>query len=327
MLPWIRQAARACAANARLLCSSLVLTACGALAPAMAHAQTSSPTTPFEGPIATFQLPPDAANAGVQARQVYVDAAPFTGTPGGEYVVYDLDGALRPVSTSGLKSLPDWAVAVRLVLSEVGADRVLNSRYGLLEAMGVIETVRNRLDPAQYNPAGIAGLAPWPGCKPGSRFADCANPQQYYGLLRDRALSPATSHRSRDQLLRAIDVAVAAWWLLDTHVVHDVTRGATSFVHRCGGSRYGAPQSQCSGSEAVTGPIVFSGPRVWSRSAGRYEMSVTRRIDYRSGGTFVGAGFYASYLWGGADDVAWEDGDFSTDPDELDEIWRTGRAD
>jgi hypothetical protein len=221
-----------------------------------------------------------------------------------------------------MRTLPDWAVAVRLVLSEVGADRVLQNRYGLIEAMGVIETVKNRMDPAAWNPEGVRGLSPWPGCGPGRTFADCANPQQYYGMSRDRALRPASAYGDREMLLAAIDTAVSAWWLLDSHVVTDVTNGATSFGHYCGGAAYGQPRAACDGSgdvagaNGVTGPIVFSGPRGWSKSEGRYNMGVTQKIDYRRASSDVEPGLFAKYLWGD-DQVGWSGDGLASDTSAL----------
>lgn len=262
----------------------------------------------------TYHLPSlasssDSATEG-NLRSVFVDASAFTGRSDGEQVVYDLDAVLRPVSSSGMRALPDWAVAVRLVLSEAGADRVLMNHYGLIEAIGIIETVKNRLDPAQWNPEGKRGLTPWPGCGTGATFATCANPQQYYGMSRDRALRPTSAYSDREMLLEAIDVAVSAWWLLDTNIVSDVTNGATSFAHWCGGASYGQPSSNCS--STITGPIVFQGPLAWSSSQGRYEMGVTQKIDYRRATGAVVAGSFAKYLWSD-DQVRWTGDQYASD--------------
>ncbi|HMV68280.1 MAG TPA: hypothetical protein PKA64_15640 [Myxococcota bacterium] len=271
-------------------------------------ASTAAPAAFASAP--TYELP--AGDAVGSARQVFVDASPFTGHPDGEIVVYDLDEVLRPVSSSSMRALPDWAVAARLVLSEAGADRVVNNHYGLIEAMGIIETVMNRLDPAQWNPDGRAGVTAWPGCGQGASFASCANPQQYYGMARDRALRPASAYGDREMLLEAVDLAVSAWWLLDTHVVNDVTNGATSFAHWCGGASYGAPTG-CS--STITGPIVFKGPVAWS-GQGRYEIDVTQKIDYRRATGPVVAGSFARYLWSD-DQVGWTGGGYASDAAAL----------
>lgn len=286
--------------------------------------------TPSQAPVRTtgddgrkvWALPGVLDGQGNHPRQVWVDTAPFSGRNLGEDVLYDLDDVLRPVSASGLASLPDWAVAVRLVLGEVGAMRVLESRFGQLEAMGVIETVLHRMDPVQWNPADVPGLRGWPGCGDGATFASCANPQQYYGIASARALNPRAVWTDQSQLLDAVDVIVGAWWMLDSGIVADVTNGATSFTHRCGGTHYGEPYSQCGAAEQVVGPIRFTGPRTFLRSEGRYEMGVTRLIDYKSGGTFVEPSAYATYLWGDNDDVAWLDDDGSTHGRSLRE-WQT----
>jgi len=281
-----------------LLRFALISSVSAANLAAFADDQPGEPVAP------TYQLAHDPYAPGVHPRQVFVDAAPFTGQTDGEVVVYDIDAALRPVSSSGMHNLPDWAVAVRLVLSEVGADRVVQSRFGLIEAMGVIETVKNRMDTAQWNPRGIQGLQPWPGCGDGHSFADCANSQQYYGMARDRALRPTQAYASRELLLEAVDIAVSAWWLLDSHIVTDVTNGATSFVHPDG----------------VTGPIQFSGPQGWA--GGHYEMGVTQRIDYRRDSNPVLPGVFARYLWGD-DQIGWSVRGVASDTTAL---RRTGDA-
>lgn len=265
-------------------------------------------------------------------RKVLVDASSFTGRSDAEWVAYNLDTVLRAVSSRQVAQLPEWAVAVRLVLSEVGADRLIQSQYGLVEAMGVIETVHNRLDPVAWNPAGIAGVRPWPGCGEGGTFGSCANPQQYYGMSRDRALNPASAYRNREMLLSAIDMAVSAWWMLETDVVADVTGGATSFHHACGGAAYGAEPSWCdgagrdaSGANPVTGPVVFKGPGRWLASQGRYDTAVTKKIDYRARGE-IKPGMYAQYLWGDRG-LGWRDIDFVTPGDVLDQVWYDGLVD
>lgn len=262
------------------------LIAAASIVPMAAQAQSLAPTT------SAFQL---SLSTSGTLRTVAVDAAPFLGPTGIENVTYDLDAVLRPTSVSGLRNLPDWAVAVRLVLSEAGADRLVANRYGMLEAMGIIETVFHRMDAEFYNPNGIRGAGAFPGCTgTGATFASCANPQQYYGVSRDRALNPAAVYGRREMLLEAIDISVAAWWMLDTHMVENITNGATSFRHACGGEQYGAPSTQCG--STITGPIVFSGPTSWNRSEGRYTMSQTRRVDYRPGTNDVEPGYYARYL-------------------------------
>ena len=272
----------------------------------------------------SFSLPTALAATGTNVRKVLVDASPFGGRSEQEWVTYDLDAVLKPITSRRMAELPDWAVAVRLVLSEVGADRLLANRYGLVEAMGVIETVFNRLDVDAWNPLAIRGIGGWPGCGEGATFASCANPQQYYGMSRDRALNPSAAYGRREMLLQAIDRAVVAWWLVDTDMVPDVTEGATSFHHACGGAAYGADPSRCGGSSTVTGPVIFKGPGRWLGSAGRYETVVKRQVDYRPGvGADTSEGWMGRYLWGerGGD---WEEGDFVTPWDELERLWDDG---
>lgn len=282
--------------------------------------------------VVVFELPVDVATDGVDTRKVLVDAAAFGGRGEGEVVAYDLNAVVRPISERAFSEVPSWALAVRLVLSEVGADRLVNNRYGLVEAMGVIETVFNRLDPARYNPKGIPGVLPYPGCGNQGTFASCVRPSQYYGMGTQRALDPTSAYGDEDLLLQAIDVAVKAWWLVDTHLVAEVTAGATAFHHACGGAAYGAPTRWCDGvspdtpgANPVTGPIVFKGPGKWLSRRGHYATEITRHVDFAEPAP-IQPGAFAIYLWGEVD-RAWKDTDFTTDPAELARVWADGALD
>lgn len=227
----------------------------------------------------------------VTPREVAVDPA-LLGTEGPvDYVVYDVSPALRPVRLDELATLPDVALAVRLVLSEVGPDRLLGNRNGLFEAIGVIQTVFNRLDPVAWNPEGVDGVRPWPGCDADGTFRTCAAPSQYLGLKQSRGLRPRESVRDPQRLLAATDVAVAAWWLVSTGRAPDVAAGGTSFVHRCGGAAYGArtiycdgrgPTADTAGANPRTGPIVFKAPGHFQPDRGFYTLRDAARIDYAS---------------------------------------------
>jgi len=208
---------------------------------------------------------------------------------GADWIAYDLDEVTRSLSVGALDDEPALSVAVRLLLSEVGAARLPQTKNGLIEAVGVLYTVKNRLDPAAANPLAVPGHRGFPGCGEGGTFSTCANPRQYLGLRTWRATRPASGYP--DWLIeRAVDRAVIAWHLMEQGLVPDYTGGATNFVHRCGGAAYGETTWHCDGSMARgvrdtpgavshTGPISFMAPHELA-PGGYYRMRETVQIDY-----------------------------------------------
>lgn len=303
----------------------LVVATTGLAEPAQAADSGAPVAPPTED--APYALPVDATDPSGWAipREVFVDTSGFTGVPGGDTVVYDLDLVLSAIRPHQVDDLPPWAGASRLLLAEVG-DRMLRSRYGMIEAVGVIQSIQNRLDRTAWNPEGVSGIRPWPGCGDGD-FHDCVNPEQYLGLAAPHALNPLNGARDRQRLYELIDAAVSAWWIAENGYVDDVTNGGTAFMHRCGGSAYGKARSSCDGrddapgAQPTTGPIVFRGAGEYSRQLGRYELVVTRTIDFVADHAPVKPGAYAEYLWGDANGAGWDPSEFQTDPDELDALW------
>jgi hypothetical protein len=180
------------------------------------------------------------------------------------------------------------SLTVRMALGEVGADRLVRSRNGLIEVLGMAWTVRNRLDEAVYDPE-ARGNDPFPGCGPQGRFATCAQPRQYRGLEAATALDPTRVDPAL--LVPAVDIAVLAWWIYATHALPDPTVGATNFLHRCGGTAYGAPTERCDGwmgrnrsddvrgARPTTGPLVFKAPGAWD-PRGWYRLTETTWVDW-----------------------------------------------
>jgi hypothetical protein len=179
---------------------------------------------------------------------------------------------------------------VRLVVSEVGADRLIESRFGLLEALAVLYTVSNRRDPAWQNPLNLVEAPQFPGCDAGGTFATCANADQYLGMATWRALDPSSRYPA-EMLAPAVDIAVAAWWIHSLRAVEDPTNGATYYVHRCGGAAYGMKTFHCDGhlgfprldvpgANPHTGPIVFRSLGPWIPRKGRYEAVESTALDY-----------------------------------------------
>ena len=289
----------------------LALPAAGASAADEAASELQAAAIPVDGKV--------RATSG-SIRTIKVDLAPFYGKPAPEFVSYDLDRAIAPLKMEDYGDQPEWVLAVRLLLSEVGPDRLVHNHYGVLEAIGILQTVHNRLDPATWNPDGIRGVVPWPGCGPDGTFNSCANPDQYYGLRYPRALDPKEATRLEAELLQAVDLAVEAWWLTSSDVLGDITGGATSFVHRCGGEAYGeetrfcdgrGPTPDIKGAEASTGPATFKGPVTFLPKRGRYELDVTRFIDFDLTQRKPIASEWATYLWEEASTTAPADTDSS----------------
>jgi hypothetical protein len=252
----------------------------------------------------TVELLVDDAPPG-RLRTVTVDLRPFDGRDDQLRVTYDVDGATRPTSLARIATLPDWVAGVRLLLGEVGVGRLRASRWSVLEGVGILETVRNRLDPLLANPLDVRGVRAWPGCGPGGTFPSCIDPGQYLGIATSQALRPRTAAPDEATLLEATDRAVTAWVVFELGVLTDVTAGATSFVHLCGGPSYGHPTAACDGAgvdepgaEAHTGPIVFRGPSAWSKRDGRYLLSVLGKVDYERGAPPADPKAYVGYLLG-----------------------------
>jgi len=225
-------------------------------------------------------------------REVYVDydALGIPQMSGGEWISYDYSEVVSPLGFSDLRGESELSLAVRLLISEVGADRLLMNRYGLLEAVGILYTVDNRLDPSAYNPESYAEAPIFPGCGPNGSFYECINAEQYLGMSTWRALTPER-HYKPEVLESAVDVAVVAWWLQQHRWIEDFTDGATNYVHRCGATAYGLTTHHCDahignpardvpGANPFTGPIVFKAPTVFLQRKGFYGLHESRRIEF-----------------------------------------------
>ncbi len=281
--------------------AALAVWATAAVATATVPAAPEPPTPPRRraplGPRAPDRsaltaLPCVTAAACPGLRHLDLDRAALgiDGLPGLELLVYDPEPLIRPLSSPELDHEPELSLAVRLIISEVGADRLLYSRYGLLEAIGILYTVHNRLDRGVYDPLQQPLAPAFPGCGPGGSFASCANAEQYLGMATWRALDPGRHYRP-EVLLHAVDVAVMAWTLVDRGLVADFTEGATNYVHRCGAAGYGRTTHHCdahlgrpardiAGANPYTGPTVFRAPERWRHSRGWYTLYESRWVDY-----------------------------------------------
>jgi hypothetical protein len=231
------------------------------------------------GRIAVESLPCVGACEG--ERRFVPTIAPYEAT-----VSYDYREVTRTITPAELAKESDVSIAVRLLLGEVGPTRLVESEHGLDEALAILDSIANRRDPAAYNPDGRARFAGYPGCGPDGTFATCANPAQYLGLKNRRALAP-TAHIPSELLEAAVDRAVLAYWLVDTGEARGASRGATSFVHRCGGRAYGLSTDNCdgvgddvAGAEPNKGPLVMRGPGKFLARLGHYSLVDRVSIDY-----------------------------------------------
>lgn len=222
-------------------------------------------------------------------HRAFVDLSAL-GEHGGVWLHYDFDELTRPLSYPDLAAESELSLAVRLIVSEVGADRLVVNQLGLQEAIGILYTVDNRLDPSIYNPDNRSDAPHFPGCGLDGSFASCANADQYLGMSTWRALDPL-QHYSPSLIEAAVELAVRAWYLQERDLVPDLTYGATNYVHRCGGTAYGRPTWRCDahlgrpqrdipGAEPHTGPILFKGPTRWLPRRGHYRYEPIDRIDY-----------------------------------------------
>ncbi len=253
-----------------------------------------APWVPVESTDDIGLMPVDPCDSDICAdrREVYIDydALGVEGIHGGEWVSYDYSEVVGAITAPELATESEISLAVRLLISEIGADRLLMNRFGLLEAVGILYTVDNRLDPLAYNPESEGNAPTFPGCAPGDNFYTCANAQQYLGMATWRALSPER-HYDPTVLEQAADVAVAAWWLQEHGWIEDFTEGATNYVHRCGAAAYGLTTHHCDahignpardvrGANPFTGPIVFKAPTVFLNRKGFYGLYESRRIEF-----------------------------------------------
>lgn len=266
-------------------------------------------------------------------RHLTVDLAPWTGEDRVLDVWYDLEAALEPRTTRTVRAAPAWLVATRLVLGEVGNGRLAKGRWGTVEAVGVLQTVFNRLDEDTWNPLGIPNLGGFPGCDAphddlDAAFVSCAEPAQYFGLTKARGLRPARYGRDAT-VLEAVDRAVAAW-VLARHVrVDDLTGGATMYVHRCGGLAYGDSTPHCDrdpttpdtrGANPHTGPIVFKRPIDFHPTRRFYTVTLSAVVDYEPGDAPVAPLSVASYLYARALDPTARDAALMADLATLDAL-------
>jgi len=237
-----------------------------------------------------LEVDPCTAPAGcTEVHRTFVDLSAL-GEPGGVWLHYDYDDLVRPLTYTEMQAESELSLAVRLIISEVGADRLMVNQFGLAEAIGILYTVDNRLDPLGYNPDNRGDAPTFPGCGPAGSFASCANAQQYLGMDTWRALDPQRNY-APELLEAAVALSVEAWYLQERRLVSDLTDGATSYVHRCGGAAYGRPTWRCDGhlgrpdrdipgAEPHTGPILFKAPTRWLSRRGHYRYEAAGLIDY-----------------------------------------------
>jgi hypothetical protein len=247
--------------------------------------------------ICVIDSPSPATESDTRNLEVTLDRLPFGALNGTLILSYAPDELLSRVRASELPTLDEASIAVRLIISEVGADRLTESQHGLEEALAILHTVGNRLTPSAFDPDN-ANITPYDGCGPSGSIGTCANPDQYLGMATRRALKPFSVYY-RETVIAAADIAYLAWNLYSTGAISDFTGGATVYVHRCGGSAYGQTTYHCDGTDArgvadtpganpYTGPMVLSSPVSsadgggdYLRSNGYYNIHHSYRVEYQ----------------------------------------------
>jgi hypothetical protein len=191
-------------------------------------------------------------------------------------VQYPYQDYLLQTSGTEWANLSQAEVGFRLVLGEVGAERLLKNQYALAEGVGVVYTVYNRLNPAVYDPQ-EKGVWAYAGCGPGGSFVSCATANiegdyQYDAMGTAAALDPRSVLTSNpffgtygeEKLAEAADVAFAAYYLAANQVVPDPTGGAVQFAHN----------------PPATGPAIFYAASVFDPEVGNYAPTESKRIPY-----------------------------------------------
>jgi hypothetical protein len=189
---------------------------------------------------------------------------------------------LRPLSSpTEYENMSDEDVAVRLLISEIGADRLVNNQNAVQEAVGILWTVRNRLDEETYNPEDAHNLQPYPGCGDDSTFKACMlghddGGYQFQGLGYSLGLDPVGYYLNEadypnavEMVHNATEIALEAYDLATKGTADDPTGGAVAYLHY---------EDEQTGNTA-TGPIVFFAPEALLEG-GYYRLDESSRIPY-----------------------------------------------
>jgi hypothetical protein len=222
------------------------------------------------------------------------------------WVEYDYEEVTRSISEEELLNESEQSVAVRLIISEVGADRIVDNQNGLYEGVGICWTVENRLRPEIYDPERY-GVAPYGGGGEEGTFISVATSgRQYRGIKSSLGLSPYDYYLgspSEEKLPEAVDIAVVAYGIQSGNNtgsvnIEDITQGATEigaveYRHRCGPpghDAYGHYTTECDeqseildGAHPHKGPLIFlaKNPKKFNIEEGYYWLMETGVvIDY-----------------------------------------------
>jgi len=223
------------------------------------------------------------------------------------WVEYDYEEVTRSISVEELANESEQSVAVRLIISEVGADRINDNQNGIWEGVGILWTVENREAYLGMNPDELIRLGLRPDQRPtwGDRIPEFMNivtaPGQYLGIYSDRALTPVTeySYLSSASFQQSVDITVVAHKIQSSGVTGDITHGAIDlekpgaieYRHRCGPPSHDAygdyttkcdePEEIMRGADPHKGPLVFLGLGTFNEEVGGYNVKETGVIiDY-----------------------------------------------
>jgi hypothetical protein len=222
------------------------------------------------------------------------------------WVEYDFEEVTRSISEEELVNESEQSVAVRLIISEVGADRIIDNQNGIWEGVGILWTVENRLDPAAYDPMNYGADPYGGGGEEGTFISVATSGTQYEGIKSPVGLRPIEYYLGSDieeEFHEAVDIAALAYGLQsgnNTESVHieDITKGATEigaseYRHRCGPpghEAYGHYTTECdeqseilAGAHPHKGPLIFlaKNPDDFIKEKGYYGLMETGAvIDY-----------------------------------------------
>jgi hypothetical protein len=195
------------------------------------------------------------------------------------WVEYDYEEVTRPLEwrenaeeqRAILREETNQSIAVRLLLGEIGADRIIQNANGMWESVAALQTIDHRItimtDPAMGgNPdqlIDIDGNPPhwgsnWRNESEHTFSAVATAEGQYYGLYSSRGIDPQRFYlaprsggkpplMTQDAFTHAVDLAAVAYELQSSGQIEDLTVGtlgelvgeprevgAVCYAHRCG---------------------------------------------------------------------------------------------
>jgi len=197
-------------------------------------------------------------------RYVTVRISPYVGL---RTFSYNYIRATLPITygdRNALASLGEEAVAIRIILSEIGS-RLRTSIHGVQEGAAVIFNAQWRAHHSIYQHCSSIGACLLSGTQYeginnrrtfdpicASTYASFDNCRSFFGTNREME-----AIEELESWIRTIDLAAVAYHLVVDHLIADFTGGRDRYAHRCGGDQYGEIIDACVGTgNAHTGPMA-----------------------------------------------------------------------